>query len=175
MDERWRGVQHARPALDAFLDEEVSKSGIDEAAIALVGFSQGAMMALHAGIRRARRPAAIVAYSGLLVAPERQPPSVMKAEVTAKPPVLLVHGDKDEVIPPEALLFSGQGLASLDIPVEFHMSRGSVMPLIPTGCAWAATFCAAPSPDLPLPAGWACIGKRREGASALRHTRCQAS
>ena len=140
MNERWRGVQHARPALDAFLDGEVSRSGLDEDKIALVGFSQGAMMALHTGIRRTRSPAAILAYSGLLVAPDGQSPSVMKAEITARPPVLLVHGDRDEVIPPEALLFSSQGLASLEIPVEFHLSRGIGHAIDPDGLRLGGDF-----------------------------------
>ena len=61
-DERWRGVVSARPALDAFLDAELARRGRDDSRLALVGFSQGSMMALHVGLRRRRAPAAIVAY-----------------------------------------------------------------------------------------------------------------
>jgi phospholipase/carboxylesterase len=124
MGERWRGVQHALPALDKFLDGEIERSGLAAGSVALVGFSQGAMMALHAGLRLREAPAAILALSGLLVAPPGEPPSVMKGDVVARPPVFLVHGDQDEVIPPEALYFSSQGLASLDVPAEFHLCRG---------------------------------------------------
>jgi phospholipase/carboxylesterase len=122
--ERWRGVESARPALDAFLDAELTRHGLGAERLALVGFSQGTMMALHAGLRRRAAPAAILGYSGLLVTPEGEAPEAMKDAVTAAPPVLLVHGDADQVVPPEALMFSVQGLGGLGVPVEFHMSRG---------------------------------------------------
>ena len=68
--ERWSGVTKARPALDAFLDGELARTGLDESKLALVGFSQGTMMALHVGLRRRRAPAAILGFSGMLVGPE---------------------------------------------------------------------------------------------------------
>src|SRR5579863_1262194 len=70
-DERWRGVVKARPVVDAFLDAELTKLGLTESQLALVGFSQGTMMALHVGLRRRCAPAAILGYSGALVGPER--------------------------------------------------------------------------------------------------------
>jgi phospholipase/carboxylesterase len=123
-NERWRGVERAGPALDAFLTAELARHGLSERDLALVGFSQGTMMALHVGLRRQTAPTAVVGYSGLLVTPDREPPAVMKGEIRARPPILLVHGDQDQVIPPEALSFSAQGLAALEVPVEFHVSRG---------------------------------------------------
>ena len=90
----------------------------------LVGFSQGTMMALHVGLRRAVPPAAIVGYSGLLVLPENAEPTVVAGEITSKPPVLLVHGDRDEMIPPQALFHAAQALAALDVPCEWHISPG---------------------------------------------------
>lgn len=123
-DERWRGVQSALPVLNAFLDAELKQHDLSGNALALVGFSQGAMMSLHAGLRRAITPAGIVAYSGVLVAPEGPGPAAMKAEVTSRPPVFLLHGDQDQVIPHEALFFSFQGLATLEVPATFHVSRG---------------------------------------------------
>jgi phospholipase/carboxylesterase len=116
--ERWRGVQQARPALDAFLDAELARHGLADDRLALVGFSQGTMMALHAGLRRTSAPAAIVGYSGTL-----EGEAALQAEATAKPPVLLVHGDQDEVIPVQALFQASQALAAADIPVEWHMSQ----------------------------------------------------
>ena len=117
--ERWRGVVQARPALDDFLDAELARHGLTEDKLALVGFSQGTMMALHAGLRRRMSPAAIVGYSGTLVGEEH-----LKAEATARPPVLLVHGDQDQVIPVQALFHAAQALSSAEIPVEWHMSPG---------------------------------------------------
>jgi phospholipase/carboxylesterase len=117
-NERWAGVNKARPVLDAFLDAELARHGLAEGQMALVGFSQGTMMALHAGLRRKLPCAAIVGYSGTLVGEEHL------AETTVKPPVLLIHGDQDEVIPVQALFHAGQALSAAGIPVEWHMSHG---------------------------------------------------
>jgi phospholipase/carboxylesterase len=141
-DERWRGVEAARPALDAFLDGELASHGLGPGQLALVGFSQGTMMALHAGLRRPVAPAAIVGYSGLLVAPTGKTPDAMAGEVTARPPVLLVHGDQDQVIPPEALMVSVGGLGQLSVPVEFHLSRGIGHGIDGDGLALGGSFLA---------------------------------
>src|SRR3978361_1989359 len=90
-NERWTGAVAARPGLDTFLDAELARLGLDESRLALVGFSQGTMMALHVGLRRKRPPAAVLGYSGLLVGEDHLD------EVTGKPPILLVHGDADQV------------------------------------------------------------------------------
>jgi len=123
-NERWVGVQTAAPVLNAFLDAELQRRQLPPSALALVGFSQGTMMALHVGLRRAVKPAAIVGYSGMLVVPEDVEPETFAAEITAKPPVLLIHGDQDELIPVQAVFHAGQGLAALDIPAEWHISSG---------------------------------------------------
>lgn len=123
-DERWRGVQKARPILDEFLDAELVRNHLPPSALALVGFSQGTMMALHTGLRRPAL-AAIVGYSGVLVTPTNQETAASAAgEISAKPPVLLVHGDQDEVIPSQALLMSAQGLGGMGLAVEWHLSQG---------------------------------------------------
>ena len=112
-DERWRGVVAARPTLDAFLDAELSRLGLNERSLALVGFSQGTMMALHTGLRRKTAPRAILGYSGVLVAP---PQASDELGVAQQPPpaVLLVHGEEDELIPAEALVMSANALAEKD-------------------------------------------------------------
>ncbi len=69
-------------------------------------------------------PAAIVGYSGMLVVPEDVEPETFAAEIKARPPVLLIHGDQDELIPVQALFHAAQGLAALDVPVEWHISPG---------------------------------------------------
>ncbi|GLK66448.1 alpha/beta hydrolase [Hansschlegelia plantiphila] len=116
--ERAHGVVAAAPGLDAFLDAELARNGLTPDRLALVGFSQGTMMALHVGLRRKVPPAAILGYSGMLVSPEAL------AEATGKPPILLVHGDRDEVIPVEALFAATDGLGAAGIPVEWHLSAG---------------------------------------------------
>src|SRR6267154_3379772 len=112
-DERWRGVNAAAPALNRFLDAELKRRNLPASALALVGFSQGTMMALHVGLRRAAPPLAIVGYSGLLVVPPDLKPESFTAEIKSRPPILLVHGDGDDLIPPQAMFQASSGLAAL--------------------------------------------------------------
>jgi phospholipase/carboxylesterase len=124
-NERWVGVNTAAPLLQRFLDAELNRHQLPPSALALVGFSQGTMMALHVGLRRATAPAAIVGYSGLLVEPpDNISPEAFAAEITSRPPVLLVHGDRDDLIPPQALFQATQGLAALGVSAEWHLSPG---------------------------------------------------
>jgi phospholipase/carboxylesterase len=119
-DERLAGAERAAPVLNAFIDAELERYGLDESQLALVGFSQGTMMALHVGLRRVRQVACIVGYSGALVAPER-----LGQDIRSKPPVLLVHGDRDELLPPDSTLEAVQGLSVAGVNVEWHFSQGA--------------------------------------------------
>jgi phospholipase/carboxylesterase len=123
-NERWRGVCHAGPTLDAFLDAELARHGLGPDKLALVGFSQGTMMALHVGLRRPAAPAAILGYSGLFVESEASAPDPAAEGPFSRPPVLLVHGDADEVIPAAALFLSANALAKRDVPCQWHLSTG---------------------------------------------------
>ena len=123
-NERWTGVNAAAPVLESFLDAELTRHNLPPQALALVGFSQGTMMALHVGLRRAVPPAAIVGYSGMMVVPETIDPDEFAAQIRSRPPVLLIHGDQDELIPVQAIFHAAQGLAALEIPVQWHISSG---------------------------------------------------
>jgi len=118
------GVRSAAPFVEQFLDDTMAAYGLDESRTVLVGFSQGTMMALHVGLRRATAPFAIVGYSGLLVVPPDANPEKFAAEIKSRPPVLLIHGDQDELIPAQALFQASSGLAALGVPVEWHLSAG---------------------------------------------------
>jgi phospholipase/carboxylesterase len=143
-NERWVGVNRARPVLEHFIDAELSRVGLPPSALALVGFSQGTMMALHAGLRRATTPAAIVGYSGLLVLPpEEGDLDAFAAEISARPPVLLIHGDEDNVVPPQALFQATDVLPALGIPVQWHMSAGVGHSIDPEGLRHGGEFLAA--------------------------------
>ncbi|PKU22780.1 alpha/beta hydrolase [Telmatospirillum siberiense] len=107
------GVASAAPSLDRYLDEQLAAHGLTDGDLALVGFSQGTMMALHVALRRHTPCAAVVGYSGLLAAPERLP-----AEATARPPILLVHGEEDEVVPHDFLALAEKTLSVVGIPVD---------------------------------------------------------
>ena len=117
--ETLRGAEAAAPLLNAFLDAELARQGVPPERLALVGFSQGTMMALHVGLRREVLPAAIVGFSGMLVAPERLP-----AFKGAAPPVLLTHGEADSVIPAGALFHAAGSLGAAGLPVRWHLAPG---------------------------------------------------
>ncbi len=123
-NERWAGVTKARPIVDTFLDAELRAANLPDSALALVGFSQGAMMALHVGPRRPRAPAAIIGFSGLLVGPEHLGEATARAPNGEPPPILLVHGEDDETIPVEALFSSAEELGAAGLPTQWHLSRG---------------------------------------------------
>lgn len=110
---RAHGALAAAAAIDRLLDAELGKLGLDDSALALMGFSQGAMMALHVGPRRARRIAGILGYSGLLIAPELLP-----AEARNRPPVMLIHGEIDPVVPFAAMGQAERALKSAGFAVE---------------------------------------------------------
>src|SRR5437764_9230221 len=86
---RAAGAAGAATVLDAFIDAELARHGLDETRLALVGFSQGTMMALHVGPRRPVQLAGILGYSGMIA------DEAALAAAPTRPPVLLVHGDED--------------------------------------------------------------------------------
>jgi len=113
------GVKKAAPILDRFLDEALAERGLDDSRLALVGFSQGTMMSLYVGLRRAKAPAGIVGYSGALVAPQ-----LLAGEIRARPPVLLVHGTEDPIVAFAALGTAVKALDASGIKVESLASPG---------------------------------------------------
>lgn len=118
-DTRLSGVQEAAPALDAFIDEQLSAYRLKSDRLVLLGFSQGAMMALHVGLRRQPSIAGIVSHSGMLVGAH-----LLAKEIKARPPVLLTHGALDDVLPVQALPAAEATLGALAIPVEAHIIPG---------------------------------------------------
>ena len=136
-DEMLRGVERAAPVLSAFIDNELARLDLDASRLALVGFSQGTMMSLHVGLRRAVAPAAIVGFSGALPGAEKLP-----AEIKSRPPVLLVHGDADDMIPVQAIQIAANGLGAAGVAVRWHISRGVGHGIAPDGLELAGRFLA---------------------------------
>ena len=134
--EYWHGVTAAQPELDAFLDAELARSGFGDDRLALIGFSQGTMMALHAGPRRQSAPAAIVGFSGLLAGPEHL------GGTKARPPVLLLHGDRDDLIPDIACEMAARALGAAGFLVEWHISQGLGHGIDQAGLHCGVTFLA---------------------------------
>lgn len=129
------GFLRAADALDLWLTDAIAAEGVTEAETALVGFSQGTMMALHVGPRRAGALAAIVGFSGRLAEPGPN-----AAPARTRPPVLLIHGDRDEVIPVQALVETREALAADGFAVQWHLSRGAGHGIAPDGLRAAALF-----------------------------------
>jgi phospholipase/carboxylesterase len=113
------GAASAAPTIDAFIDRKLAQYGLTDQHLAIVGFSQGTMIALHIGLRRARPVAAILGYSGMLIGA----PDLSQVLIT-RPPVLLIHGDADPIVPVSALHSAKRDLEQLGITVATHISRG---------------------------------------------------
>ncbi len=114
-DHMLAGIRKAADILNDFIDEQLLELGLDNGNLALVGFSQGTMTALHVALRRKPQIAALVGYSGMLVAPE-----VLPAEITARPPVCLIHGNMDDVVPYASLANATEVLRAHGVSVDAH-------------------------------------------------------
>jgi phospholipase/carboxylesterase len=106
------GVRAAAPVLDAFIDHELALHGLPDDRLALFGFSQGCMMALHVGLRRPKACAAILGYSGRLCAADS-----LSGEIASRPPVLLCHGTDDQSVPFESQILAATALAAAGVAV----------------------------------------------------------
>jgi phospholipase/carboxylesterase len=126
-----KGVEAAAPVLDEYLDAELARLGLPPERLMLAGFSQGTMLSLHLGLRRKVRPAAIVGFSGLLAGPP---------EGGEIPPILLTHGDSDQVIPPQAMFVAAAQLGLAGAAVQWHLAPGMGHGIDPDGLAIAGQF-----------------------------------
>lgn len=129
------GAAVAAPAIDEFIDRKLKQYALTEAELAIVGFSQGTMMALHVGLRRPNPLAAIVGYSGMLTGAAR-----LRHDAITKPPVLLVHGSHDPVVPVAALHSAESELKHLGIDVKTHVSAGIAHSVDPFGLQLGVDF-----------------------------------
>jgi phospholipase/carboxylesterase len=131
------GVAAAAPILDAFLDATLEEYRLEDPALALVGFSQGTMMSLHVAPRRARAIAGVVGFSGALVGGDAAGDGPR-----ARPPVLLVHGDADPVVPFAAMEAARAGLVAAGLAVETMRRPGLAHAIDPPGLQKAGDFLA---------------------------------
>lgn len=131
----WEGAQRVRPMLDAYLDRELNRAGLDDSALLLVGFSQGTMMGLHVGPRRKGAVAGIIGYSGLMIAPER-----LAEDIGNKPPVLLIHGDADGVVPVQMTPAAARALETYGFDVKTLICEGTAHSIDEQGLAAGIGF-----------------------------------
>ncbi|RKQ94250.1 alpha/beta hydrolase [Maricaulis maris] len=113
------GAATAWPIVDAFIDQELTRYGLTESDLVLCGFSQGTMLSLATGLRRERPIAGIMGFSGALPGGER-----LKEEVRSKPPIMLVHGDQDQVLPLGFMFDALENLAAAGHGAQWHISQG---------------------------------------------------
>lgn len=114
------GIAAAAATLNEFLDACLAEAGLTDADLALVGFSQGAMMSMHIAPRRANAVAGVVAISGRLLEPD-----ALAAAIRVKPPILLIHGDQDPVVPFDSMEEAGGVLVANGFEVYGHVMRGT--------------------------------------------------
>ncbi|MBD1205799.1 MAG: alpha/beta fold hydrolase [Rhodobacteraceae bacterium] len=129
------GMASSVALMDAFLDARLVEEGLGPEALALVGFSQGAMMSLHVAPRRAEAVAGVVAISGRLLMPER-----LAAEAVVKPPVLLIHGDEDPVVPFADMGLAGEALVAAGFDTFGHVMEGTGHGIAPDGLGVTLQF-----------------------------------
>ncbi|MGE0723866.1 MAG: alpha/beta hydrolase [Alphaproteobacteria bacterium] len=131
------GAEAAAPLLDSFIDEALAEAALPDDRLVLVGFSQGTMMSLHVAPRRPRAVAGIVGFSGALLAPER-----LAADARSKPPVLLIHGDADPIVPFQAMAVAERALGEGGFDVRTERRPGLPHSIDEPGIRRAVAFIA---------------------------------
>lgn len=121
--------------LNGFIDEAMAAEGVTADKTILLGFSQGTMMSLHVAPRRDVAVAGVVGFSGRLMEPE-----TLKAQVKCRPPILLVHGDQDEMVPVASLPAAADALVAEGFEVYTHISKGTAHGIAPDGLGVALQF-----------------------------------
>lgn len=134
---RLAGLRAASAMVDAFIDDLLDETGLPPAALTLAGFSQGTMLALHTGPRRAEPLAGILGYSGRLLAAE-----LLAGEVRSRPPVALVHGERDELVPYSSMAEAAAALEQAGFAVETHGRPGLGHGIDPAGMQAGLAFMA---------------------------------
>lgn len=135
-EEAEAGLIRAARDLDAYLDGVMVDEDLLPEQVVLFGFSQGTMMSLHVAPRREDPVAGIVAFSGRLLSPE-----LLVDEVQSRMPILLVHGDQDDVVPVQSLPEAAEALEKAQFREVFaHVMKGTAHGIAPDGLGVALAF-----------------------------------
>lgn len=129
------GMLRAAKVLDAFIDKILADEGLSPDRLVLFGFSQGTMMSLHVAPRRTDPVAGVVGFSGRLMMPEK-----LQSEMVSSPPILLVHGNQDDVVPFEEMQMAGEALQAAEFQVFAHVMEGTAHGIAPDGLSVALAF-----------------------------------
>lgn len=132
------GVRNAAPVLNNFIDDQLKMLGLDDSKLAVIGFSQGSMLALHTMLRRPKPCAGVVAFSGAMIGGH-----TLLDEITAKPPVALIHGDMDQVVPYAAMGLAHEALEEAGVEADTLTAHNVGHGIDPVGLQFAAEFLAS--------------------------------
>ncbi len=135
MEKMLAGVEQARPILDAYLDDKLQSLGLTDDKLIVIGFSQGTMTALHVMPRRSQACAGIIGFSGAMVAS-----STLSDDIASYPPVCLIHGDSDVVVPLAGMADAEAALRKAGVEVEAHTRPGLGHGIDEQGLATAIAF-----------------------------------
>ncbi|MDN5247906.1 MAG: dienelactone hydrolase family protein [Wolbachia endosymbiont of Tyrophagus putrescentiae] len=111
----YNGVKSAASILNNFIDKKLKELNFKDSQLSLIGFSQGAMLAIHTSLTRTQPCASVVAYSGRFIAPSRVAP-----EIKSKPNICVIHGDADDVVPFSSLDLAVRALKDNGVKAEGH-------------------------------------------------------
>ena len=117
-DKLYQGIQTAMPILKDYIDENLEKHQLSYKDLVLIGFSQGAMMALQMALSFKQSPFAVIGFSGALIKPE-----ALSEQLNCKPAVFLCHGDMDQVVPIEKHYYSMRHLKAMNIPAQEYLMK----------------------------------------------------
>jgi len=131
----WPEIIASGKILDAWLNEQLKKYALQDCQLALIGFSQGTMMSLQVGLRRVNAPAAIIAYSGALMAADH-----LDTEIKARPSVMLIHGEQDPIVPFAEMAAAEKVLRANNVPVQTLARPGLPHSIDDAGIIAAAQF-----------------------------------
>ena len=128
-------AQQSFEDINGFMDKVLQDEGLSASRLALVGFSQGTMMALQVAPQRREQIAGVVGFSGRLLEPE-----TLAASVVTHPPILLLHGDQDPVVPFESMSLAAQALDAAGFQTQTHVMRGTPHGISNDGLSMALGF-----------------------------------
>ncbi len=134
-DSLMNGLNIARPYLENFIDTHMHRLGVPADKIALLGFSQGTMMALHLGLRRPDSFAGIIGFSGMLAGTD-----TLANDIQSRPPVMLIHGDQDQIIGIEFLNLASEALIQNQVPTDTLICPGLAHGIDEQGLLQATQF-----------------------------------
>ncbi|MEM7268041.1 MAG: dienelactone hydrolase family protein, partial [Pseudomonadota bacterium] len=131
-EEMIAGAERAKETLHAYLDEALAEEGMTPDRTVIIGFSQGTMMSLDVCLRREAPFAGVIGFSGRLIESDKP--------ITSKPPIFLVHGDQDPMVPVDSIHEAREALGAAGLDVLWHISEGVGHGIAPDGLGLALKF-----------------------------------